>query len=62
MPEACALGLNVVWMAIELQMAGGRIGYDVQVYAQQISEDSGVCWGRVGEVCVRCPPNYSAGG
>lgn len=41
---ACALGLNVVWMAIELQMAGGRIGYDVQVYAQQISEDVWPAW------------------
>ena len=66
MAEAVALALNVLWMAIELQMAGGRTGYDVQVYAQQISEDG---WGRIGQVrvrwvsgaCqvrVRCRPNY----
>lgn len=37
--KALTLAANVLWMAFELQVSGGRTGYDVQVYAQQISED-----------------------
>ena len=37
--KALTLAANVLWMAFELQVSGGRTGYDVQVYAHQISED-----------------------
>eukprot|EP00438_Fugacium_kawagutii_P027995 Skav202946 [mRNA] locus=scaffold422:437215:438924:+ [translate_table: standard] len=41
---AVALCLNVIWMAVELQVAGGRTGYDVHVYLQQISDKDWPAW------------------
>jgi len=41
---ALTLAANVLWMAFELQVSGGRTGYDVQVYAQQISEENWQSW------------------